>query len=227
MDATESFVWIKNAIEWVETNEIWLNIIISAVSAVFSIILTAIIIRQTSKLANQQSEQELRINQQEEKLQLELQRRQALLDTFEHRNTIYRAINKVFQLTTEYRDLFEKIQGDLEKKPCDKLFELFDLYRTTIDINVSETLWLFKQAEYVFAPNIHETIKQISAEFNEMTGSVAKLKVFPKILTPDELEKSKLELLADIYVRSQRINKHIYFIESIMPRELDIHNLYR
>lgn len=227
MDTAETLLWIKNAIEWIEANEIWLNIAISAVSTVFSIVLTVIIICQTSRLTKQQSEQELRINRQQEKLQFELQRRQALLDTFEHRNAIYRALNKVFQLTIEYRALFEKIQDALEKKSCDKLFELFDLYRTTIDINVSETLWLFKQAEYVFAPNIHEIIKQIATDFNEMTGSVSKLKVFPNILAPDELEKSKQELLADIYVRSQSINKHIYFIESIMPRELDIHNLYR
>lgn len=203
---------------WIEENEVFLDLSISMLSFVVTSVLTIVIIMQTSKLAKKQSKQDLLINKQQE----DLQKRQMRIDTFDYKNTIYHALYKVFQMTAEIEDIFSHV--NLGQKDMAQLYMMFEIIREQLKIDVSETMWLFKQAEYILPENIYLSVSAISRDFNELTGDIGKLKLFPAILNEDELSEEKENLLDDILFRAQQINKHVLFIESIMPIELDITN---
>ena len=211
--------YIKNINDWILVNEVSINTILDFLSLVITAVLTGIIIWQTSKLAKQQSVQEEEISQQ----QAELQKRQIKLDTFEYKNRIYHALYKVFQLTGEVQSIYKKI--NLKDKSMDQLYQIFDSYLKTIKIDVPETLWVFKQAEYILPDNIYSSVYDIAGNLNELTGNIGKFNLYPKILAEHEIEEYKKELLEDIQIRSNQINKHVLFINSIMKKELSISNL--
>ena len=204
---------------WIVEYEVQLNLVISLLSFIVTSVLTVVIIRQTSRLAKQQSEQERLINKQ----QADLQKRQMQIDTFEYKNSIYHALYMVFQMTGEIEAIFSKIS--LQEKTMEQLHQLFEIIREQLKIDVSETIWLFKQAEYILPPNIYPSVRDIANNFNELTGDIGKLKFFPTILTPEEMEEEKHRLLDDIEDRANRINQYVIYIESVMPRELDISSL--
>lgn len=203
-------------IAWIVNNEILLNLAISFLSFVVTSILTIVIIAQTSKLAKKQNEQEIKINEQQQ----DWQKRQMRIDTFDYKNNIYRALCKVFQLTGEIADIFPKIR--LYEKEMDQLCQLFDILLSQLKIDVSETLWLFKQAEYILPENIYASVRDIAKDFDELTGDIGKFKFYPTILTPEEVVTEKNKLLDDIQYRAEQINRHVLFITTIMPHELDI-----
>ena len=203
-------------ISWIVNNEILLNLTISLLSFVVTSILTIVIIVQTSKLAKKQKEQEIIINKQQQ----DWQKRQMRIDTFDYKNNIYRALYKVFQLTGEIEDIFSKIS--LHEKQMDHLHQLFDILRSQLKMDVSETLWLFKQAEYILPEYIYASVRDIAKDFDELTGDIGKLKCYPTILTPEEVDAEKRKLLDDILYRAEQINRHVLFITTIMPQELDI-----
>ena len=212
---------MNDFLNWIIENEVLLNTILAFLSFIITSVLTFVIIYQTSKLSKQQSKQEMEISKQ----QAELQKRQIRLDTFDYKNNIYHALHKVFQMTGEIHDMFEKIE--LDKKPMDKLYLLFDSYREQLRIDVSDTMWLFKQAEYILPSNIYESVYDISKSFNELTGDISKFKLFALILTNEEIETEKKKLLQDIKMRCDQINSHVLFIDTIMPTELFIRNIDR
>ena len=203
-------------IAWIVNNEILLNLAILFLSFVVTSILTIVIIAQTSKLAKKQNEQEIKINEQQQ----DWQKRQMRIDTFDYKNNIYRALCKVFQLTGEIADIFPKIR--LYEKEMDQLCQLFDILLSQLKIDVSETLWLFKQAEYILPENIYASVRDIAKDFDELTGDIGKFKFYPTILTPEEVDAEKRKLLDDILYRAEQINRHVLFITTIMPQELDI-----
>lgn len=203
-------------ISWIVSNEILLNLTISFLSFVVTSILTIVIIAQTSKLAKKQNEQEIKINEQQQ----DWQKRQMRIDTFDYKNNIYRALCKVFQLTGEIVDIFPKIR--IYEKEMDQLCQLFDILLSQLKIDVSETLWLFKQAEYILPENIYASVRDIAKDFDELTGDIGKFKFYPTILTPEEVDAEKNKLLDDIQYRAEQINRHVLFITTIMPHELDI-----
>lgn len=217
MGATK--IVMGNLLIYLENNEAWISLILSFLSIIITTILTVIIISQTSKLANKQSEQEKIINEQ----QKELQKRQIRLDSFEYKCDIYHALYKVFQLTEEFESFFEKI--DLEKKSMDKLYQVFNICKQQVGIDVSEIMWLFKQSEFILPDKIFQSIYDIAIHFNEMTGDIAKFNLYPSILLESEIEQEKKNLLDDILYRSKLINEHRLSINSIMRKELDISNL--
>ena len=145
------------------------------------------------------------------------------IDTFDYKNNIYQALYKVFQMTGEIEYTFSKIC--LQKKQMEQLYQLFDILRSQLKIDVSETLWLFRQAEYILPANIYASVYDIAGNFNELSGDIGKFNLYPTILTPDELVEEKRKLLDDILARAKQINSHILFINSIMPHELDISSL--
>lgn len=206
-------------ITWILENEVLLNLAISFLAFIVTSIMTVIIITQTSKLSKKQNEQERLISKRQE----DLQKRQIKIDTFEYKNSIYRILYKVFQMTGEIEDIFSKIS--LQEKQMEQLYQLFDILRSQLKIDVSETLWLFKQAEYILPANIYSSIYDIAGNFNELTGDIRKFDLFSKILTPDEITKEKQKLLDDIYARAKQINSHVLFINSVMPHELDISSI--
>lgn len=210
-----SYTWIT----WVLENEDLLNLIIAFLSFLVTSILTILIIQQTSRLAKKQSEQERLINQQQE----DLQKRQIKIETFEYKNSIYHAVYKVFQLTNMITVFFSKI--NLEEKSMEQLSQMFDTMRSHLQIDVAETLWLFRQAEYILPSNIYESVKDIAGNFDELAGDFCKFKLFQTILTPNEIGVTKKLLYDDIMNRTTQINRHVLFITSIMPRELDISSL--
>ena len=205
--------------DWVIDNEAIFNIAIALLSLLVTSILTVIIIVQTARLAKKQNEQEKLINKQQE----DLQKRQIRIDTFDYKNNIYSALYKVFQMTGEIEDIFSKIS--LKEKTAEQLHQMFDILREQLKIDVSETIWLFIQAEYILPSNIYDSVRVISKNFDELTGDVGKFGLYPKILTENELETEKQKLLEDIRERAKQINDHVYFITSVMPQELDISSL--
>lgn len=211
----QPYTWI----DWVIENEAIINIAIALLSLLVTSLLTVIIIVQTAKLAKKQNEQEKLINKQQE----DLQKRQIKIDTFDYKNNIYHALYKVFQMTGEIEGIFSKIS--LKEKTAEQLHQMFDILREQLKIDVSETIWLFKQAEYILPSNIYDSVRIISKDFDELTGDIGKLGFYPQILTDDELNTEKQKLLEDIREKAKQINDHVYFITSIMPRELDISSL--
>ena len=196
-----------------------LDLGISFLSFIATTILTVVIIAQTSRLAKKQSEQDLLINHQQE----EWQRRQIRLDTFDHKLKIYHALYKVFQLAFEIEVISSEIK--LREKTPKQLHALFSLYQEQLDIDVSETMWLFKQAEFILPSNISEVVCQIAEHFNELTGDIGKLNIFQTLLLPEEIEPEKQNLLDDISHRIREITRHYSFISVIMGAELDISTL--
>ena len=206
-------------IGWLSTNENWLSLIVAFLSLIITSVLTIAIIVQTSKLAKKQAKQELVITKQQENLQ----KHQIKIDTFEYKNRIYHAVYRVFQMTGEIETIYQKI--DLSSKSMIQLNQLFETYREQLRIDTSETLWLFKQSEYVLSSHIFSTIEDIATNFDELTGDIAKFKLFATILTEEEIEIEKNNLLSDILLRSKRINSYVMYINAIMPEELNISRL--
>ena len=207
--------------EWIITNEVLLCTCTSILSFVVTTILTFIIIRQTYKIAKKQSIQELEINKQQE----ELQKRQIRLNTFEYKNKIYYALHKVFQMTGEIQTLYPVMK--LDDKDMRELYEIFSSFINVLKIDVSEFLWLFKQAEYILPNNIVPSVNEISKKFDKLTGAIHKLNLFPDILTQEEMVIEKRKILDEIYSSVKYINEYVQFINSIMPRELDISYIER
>ena len=204
---------------WLLSNEAWLNVILAFLSLIVTSVLTVIIIVQTSKLAKMQARQERELSKQQE----ELQKRQMKIDTFDYKNNIYRALYKVFQMTGEIELIYNKI--DLYSKSMENLYALFKTYKDVLNIDVSETLWLFKQASYILPTNVYDSVHEISIHFNELTGDVGRFQFYPTILTSDEIEPEKRKVLNDILFRCQQINSHLNFIETMMPTILFIQNI--
>lgn len=207
--------------EWIITNEVLLCTCTSILSLVINSGLTLFIIFQTFSLAKKQSKQELEINKQQE----ELQKRQIRLNTFEYKNKIYYALHKVFQMTGEIQTLYPVMK--LDDKDMRELYEIFSSFINVLKIDVSEFLWLFKQAEYILPNNIVPSVNEISKKFDKLTGEINKFKIFSTILTQDEISTEKQNMLNNICSSVEQINKNVQFINSVMPRELDISYIER
>lgn len=212
---------VEGLLQWLSENEKWLNLLISLLTLIMTSILTIIIIVQTGRLSKKQSKQESLLSKQQE----ELQKRQLKLDTFDYKNEIYESLYRVFQMTCEIYILCEKI--DLNKKTSKQIFDAFNVYFEIFKIDVSKTLWQFKQAEYMFPPNISDVIQDISQNFDLMVGSVRGLEALKLILTDEEMNEYRIETIETVKECSDVIYEYIPFIESIMSKELKIYDLYR
>lgn len=208
---------METIICYLKNNEEWLSLVINSV-------LTLLIIWQTFSLAKRQNKQDLELNIQQERFQKELQKRQLQLDTFEYKNEIYMVITKVGQLTAEYDVYFEK--NIVKDKTYKQLYDIFGTYMDVLKIDVSEILAKLRQAEYFFEFYIYDVIYDVAINFNEITGDVGKFKLYPQILTDEEMEHFRNALLEDIETRCKAVNKHMVYLHSIIPQKLQLNNLY-
>lgn len=208
---------METIICYLKNNEEWLSLVINSV-------LTLLIIWQTFSLAKRQNKQDLELNIQQERFQKELQKRQLQLDTFEYKNEIYMVITKVGQLTAEYDVYFEK--SIVKDKTYKQLYDIFGTYMDVLKIDVSEILAKLRQAEYFFEFYIYDVIYDVAINFNEITGDVGKFKLYPQILTDEEMEHFRNALLEDIETRCKAVNKHMVYLHSIIPQKLQLNNLY-
>ena len=206
---------METIICYLKNNEEWLSLVINSV-------LTLLIIWQTFSLAKRQNKQDLELNIQQERFQKELQKRQLQLDTFEYKNEIYMVITKVGQLTAEYDVYFEK--NIVKDKTYKQLYDIFGTYMDVLKIDVSEILAKLRQAEYFFESYIYDVICDVAINFNEITGDVGKFKLYPQILTDEEMEHFRNALLEDIETRCKAVNKHMVYLHSIIPQKLQLNN---
>lgn len=95
-----------------------------------------------------------------------------------------------------------------------------------LKIDVSEILAKLRQAEYFFESYIYDVICDVAINFNEITGDVGKFKLYPQILTDEEMEHFRNALLEDIETRCKAVNKHMVYLHSIIPQKLQLNNLY-
>lgn len=196
-----------------------LDLLISFFSLLSTTVLTILIIHQTHNLAKQQTELEQHLNKQ----QLEMQKRQIRLESFSYKIEIYKALHNAFQFTGEVESLYNTI--DIYKKNYDQLYPLFSSLLENMNKSTTDTLWLFKQAEFIISPNIYSAIKDISFHFDQLSGSIAKLKLYPLILLEDEMETEKKKVLDCILHHAEKINTYVLYINSVMPHEISINQL--
>ena len=208
---------LEKIVCYLQNNEAWLSLVVNSV-------LTLLIIWQTFSLAKRQKKQEEELNSQQEKFQKELQKRQLQLDTFGYKNEIYMTITKVGQLAAEYSVCFE---NDIVKdKSYEQLQAIFSVYIDVLKIDIPDILAKLRQAEYFFEPYIYDVIYDVAVNFDEITGDVGKFKLYPQLLCDAEMEPQRTELLADMKERCEIINRHMIYLHSIIPKKLQINNLY-
>lgn len=208
---------IEKIICYLQNNEAWLSLVINSV-------LTLLIIWQTFSLAKRQKKQEEDLNSQQERFQKELQKRQLQLDTFGYKNEIYMNITKVGQLVAEYSVYFEK--DIVRHKSYEQLRGIFSVYIDVLKIDAPEILAKLRQAEYFFESYIYNAVYDVAVNFDEIMGDVGKFNLYPQILCDEEMEPLRIELLDDMKKRCEIINRHMTYLHSIIPRKLQINNLY-
>lgn len=208
-------------IRWLTDNEKWLAICVSGLSLLFSTILTYLIIRQTKNLSRQQVKIEENINLK----QIEVQKKQILVEAYPYKREIYCNVSAVLELCHKIKALQKSVS--LQSKDPAQLLQVFNVLQKQYVPDSKKALWSMREAEYVLPKNIFPTVLDIRENYDSMCAHFNAPAIITKLLTPQEIEKGvdeemKLHEIDEAINCCDRIVKHTLFIESIMPSELDI-----
>lgn len=216
----EKIQWL---IQWLIVNDKWVTICISFLSLVISSILTYLIIKQTHKLNKQQMQIEENINFK----QLEMQKRQICIDSYPYKREIYCYVFAVLELCHQLQELYKTI--NFHSKDPVQLLEIFKSLQEQYVPDTKKALWSMREAEYVLPKNISLSVIDIRKNYDSMCVHFTIPASVAKALTPSEIKTHMDEIKRDninkAIVCCNKIIEHTSFIESIMPRELDISEL--
>ncbi len=201
------------------TNENIITMIINILGIVFTIILTGIIIFQTSKNSRKQLELTKNINQQ----QNSIQKRQIKLDIYPYKREIYVHITKVYEFTHTLNQLFERI--DLKNKSGKDIFGIYQGLQKQFILDVFETLWSLRESKYILPSSISNTIDDIRTNFDEIQSLLYSFNFYDNILTQEEFNEIKISNLEKIEASCKIILSNRNMIESQLIDELNISNL--
>lgn len=194
--------------------------VVSGISSVLGVlittILTYIIIRQTRILSEQQSKLESRIN----KEQNDLVRRQLKVEAFPYKRNLYLNLFKVIEFT---HFLDESILNlDLTSKSGDDILGIYKMSIETYMTKEKDIIDSLREAEYILPDNISPTVAEITRMFDQICVSFSVIGNITNFVTNEEYSEIKKHNLDMIAINVKGINEKVGFIQSIMPKELDI-----
>lgn len=200
---------------------------ISLVDVIITAFLTAVIICQTKRLNEQQQQAEkesaeqqrafeARLNQQ----QIELQKRQIQVDTFPYKREIYAHVFSVLALCNMLKELTKSI--DLKSKSAVQLKEMFDQILEQHVPDVKQTLWSMRESEYILPKNISASVIDIKTHFDSLCAHLHIPSTLSGVLTEQELKEITNQNVDEAMKDCDAILDHAWFIESVLPKELDI-----
>lgn len=197
------------------------------IGVVLTFTLTLIIIKQTKKLSVMQSNLEKKLNEGQMLLQkksieeqLLLQKRQIRVNLFPYKREIYLNLFKIFELTSFLEGKIYKL--DLVNKPAHNVNKIFNTALKKVVGDQRKIFVSLMEAEYILPSNISSTVLEINKIFDSMCSKLVFLGSFVNVLTPEEIDEIKNHNLPQILEECKRINSKISFIQSLLPRELDI-----
>ncbi len=208
--------------------------LIAIIDVLITAILTAIIIFQTHNLNKKQIESDEKNNQREiesnEKIcqiESELQKRQIQIDTFPYKREIYKNTFAVFEFCNYLKKLSSII--DLNKKTGKEISIMLSHIREKYVPDTNAVLWNLREAEYILPDNISKTILDIRSRFDDMCSNIISIETIEAVLTDIEKQElfpeTKIKLLKVALSQCDEILSNVRFIESILPKELDISRL--
>lgn len=186
---------------------------------VFTLILTGIIIYQTSKNSRKQLELTKNINQQ----QKSIQKRQLKVDIYPYKREIYVHLTKVYEFTHTLNNLFERI--DLKIKSGKDIFGIYQNLQKQFVPDVFETLWRLRESKYIMPSSLCNNIDLIRTNFDEILTLLYSFNLYADILTPEEFDEIKISSLEKIEASCKIILSNRNLIESMIIEELNISNL--
>lgn len=208
---------------WVIKNQSIISILISFSSLLISSYLTYLIIKQT-KVVNQK---QIQLQELISSKQLDMQKRQIQVDSYPYKREIYCYVFAVLELCNQLEELLKTV--DLYSKDPIKLREFFQVLQDQYVSDTQKALWSMREAEYVLPRNISEVVLDIRKNYDSMVAHFITPASIFRVLTPNEIGKEFEEIKKfNIKKASEcchRIIEHTQYIESIMPRELNIAEL--
>ena len=196
---------------------------IALADVVITAVLTAIIIKQTSKLNKRQLDFEEKENQR----QLDLQKRQIQVETFQYKREIYTNTFAIFECCHFLKKLSE--QEDLTSKTGKDLSEMFSVIWRGYVPDLKAVLWSLREAEYILPSHLSGPIIEIRSCFDKMGSCFNCLGTLETILTDLELqtkfqETKKVNIVAALSA-CDKILSYVDYIEATIPKELNISDL--
>lgn len=187
--------------------------------------LTLRIILQTKKLNETQQDLEKKLNQE----QMNMQKRQIQVDTFPYKREVYTAVFSVLELCNMIKELTKSV--NLYNKTTEQLKEFMEVLLEQYVSDKKQIFWSMREAEYILPENISKTILEIRKHFDSMCYHLNIPNAISMVMTQyeleTELEKIKVDNIEAALMDCDAIVNHAQFIESILPRELNIANLNR
>lgn len=202
--------WILS-IEWNAVSGI-----ASVLGVLITTILTYIIIKQTRILSEQQSKLESRIN----KEQNDLIRRQLKVEAFPYKRNLYLNLFKVLEFSHFLEETILTL--DLTQKSSKDILGMYKMSIETYITKEKEIIDSLREAKYILPDNISPTVAMIEKMFDQICVSFSVIGTFNDFFTVEEYTQIKKYNIDLITENVKGINEKVGFIQSIMPKELDI-----
>ena len=182
--------------------------------------LTLRIILQTKKLNETQQDLEKKLNQE----QMNMQKRQIQVDTFPYKREVYTAVFSVLELCNMIKELTKSV--NLYNKTTEQLKEFMEVLLEQYVSDKKQIFWSMREAELY-----DDTLQNLRKHFDSMCYHLNIPNAISMVMTQYELETELEEIKVDnieaALMDCDAIVNHAQFIESILPRELNIANLNR
>lgn len=210
-------------IQCIIINERFLTILIAFLSFVMTTMLTILLIKQNKDVNKRQMQFEESLSSK----QIEMQKRQIHVDSYPYKREIYCYVFGVLELCHYLEELIKSV--DLYSKDPNQLREFFQILQEQYVPESQKALWSMREAEYVLPKNISDVILDIRKNYDSMIAHFITPASIFRVLTPLEMNKELDEIKKDNINKAieccNRIIEHTWFIENIMPRELNIAEL--
>ena len=149
------------------------------------------------------------------------------METYPYKREIYSYVFAVLELCNQMLKLVKIV--DLYSKTPDEILQFYQILQAQYLPNVREALWSMREAEYVLPENISSVVIDVRSNFDSMAVNLITPASIAKVMTTQELatmlEEAKRANIDAAILNCKTIVKHTLFIESIMPKELDISSL--
>lgn len=204
----------------------------NAVSAISSIcgtiiaaLLTYLIIKQTAQINLQQVELEERLNRDMQ----HLQRQQLLIEIFPYRREFYIKLFGIFRFNDNLARLIFNLDGIHQKSPRE-IFEMYEFIRKESFVDIKEVPDTLREAEFIFSKDTAKQINFIADIFDNLNVKLMGLKIydmpmFVDVLSKEEINKSKMEILKDTSKLCQRLSDNYGKTKKMIRNEIDISNV--
>jgi len=198
-----------------------INVYISLLNVFITAALTLLIILQTKKLNKQQNKFDLEMNEK----QIVMQKNQLKVDTFPYKREIYLNLKRILTFTSFITENFVTLSFD------DRNFnDIYGLFETMSDTLLEDTQKLstsLSESQYMLPNNISSTVIDINRAYDQVCTQFLVFKGLGSMLTTEEQNERKSEMINNIRIDCEFINSKSNFINSIFPKELSIGDISR